>query len=888
MDHHIAGSITPTDDRLRRVAFVTVVANNYLHYAKTLMSSVRDHEPQASRYCVIADRDTNSAADLSAHFQVIRLEQLGLPAGESFMFQYSILELCTGVKPWALAWLLDRGYDEVIYLDPDILVYCPLKEIHELLCADVDIVLTPHLLAPVEDQCRPSELQIRQCGAYNLGFCAVRASESCRAFVAWWQSKLAKQCVVDIKRGIFVDQSWVDLVPGLFPGVAILRNPGYNVAYWNIAQRAIKRGPSGEWTANDTPLTFFHFSGIDPGQPEGFSRHQDRFTLATLGVARDLVLEYAALLQNNGAALYAGRPYGYSILGDGTPIVAEMRRLYRENERVRRELGDFPFDHPDAVTLPTTRFGIKWHYALREHAGRPLFSGFSPVEPDVETEGVWVADRASVLFPDIPSGRVNISGVYFPQAIELASGRASCELRIMQGKYLVHQQVLAESGPFCIDFELPPGRGEGARLLSLSCSSWFVPMEIGINSHDPRRLSWRIKHMRVGEIECVDCSRVPVMLSFDEYATVRGVNLVGYVNAESGVGEAARCWARAAAAAGIAYSLLDVGYQNRNLQRDGSVARLASAEPFDVDLFYVNADQAQRTIRHVRTVGRLARIAVGFWHWEQPRLPLRDLAAFDGLDEIWVASAFVQEAVARISPVPVFKLPHAIEFSVAPDAGRAAFGLPEGRFLVLVMFDFDSYRSRKNPDAAIKAFRIAAKDRPQAMLVIKTVNAHLHAVARSELEAHCRGRGDTTFIDDALTRQQTYDLEACCDCMISLHRAEGFGLGLAEMMYLGKPVIATGWSGNMEFMTPMNSFPVRYELVPRETKDGAYEAGQVWAEPDIDHAAECLGRLIDSPSVLRDTGDRAAASIREQLSPQAIGIRCRERLALLAWEHSDA
>ena len=758
---------------------------------------------------------------------------------------------------------------------------------HQLLGADADLVLTPHLLAPLEDQCRPGELQIRQCGAYNLGFCAVRASANTRRFLGWWQQKLATQCIVDLKRGIFVDQSWIDLAPGLFAGVAILRHPGYNVAYWNIAQRKLAKQASGAWLAGGSPLTFFHFSGLDAAHPEGFSRHQDRFTLSTLGVARELVLDYVARLDANGALRYARLPYGYGALADGTPIRDEMRRIYRDNPRIRSELGGSPFEHPKAAALPATRYGIKWHYALHERAGRALYSGFSPVEPDAAVEGVWVSDRASILFAAAPVGRVCIDGVYFPQAIELATRCASSTLRVFLGLQLVHQQDLQQAGGFSLAFDLPAADGASSEIMRIECSGAFVPMDIGINAHDPRRLAWRVKRLAIDALNHIDCTRNPVMLSFDDHAAVRGVNLIGYVSAESGVGEAARAWAKAAAAACIAYSVRDVGYQNRNPQRDVSALAHASREPFDVDLYYVNADQTQRTLRHVRDLGGVARIAIGFWHWEQPSLPLRDLAAFDGLAEVWVASAFVQDAVARISPLPVFKLPHAIEFSVSPESGRHSFGLPDDHFLVLLMFDFDSYRSRKNPDAALAAFRLAAADRPRVTLVIKTVNARLHAAERSALAAACAALPNVIFIDESYTRQQVYDLEACCDCMLSLHRAEGFGLALAEMMFLGKPVVATGWSGNMEFMTPMNSYPVDYALVKRTDTDGPYAAGQLWAEADVPHAAQGLRMLMDDPAVRDALGRRAAASIREQLSPLAIGIRCRQRLALLAWEHDD-
>jgi glycosyltransferase involved in cell wall biosynthesis len=138
------------------------------------------------------------------------------------------------------------------------------------------------------------------------------------------------------------------------------------------------------------------------------------------------------------------------------------------------------------------------------------------------------------------------------------------------------------------------------------------------------------------------------------------------------------------------------------------------------------------------------------------------------------------------------------------------------------------------------------------------------------------------LIDEVLTREQVYSLQAACDCLLSLHRAEGFGLAPAEMMYLGKPVIATGWSGNMEFMTPMNSFPVEYTLEPLQRSIGVYQAGLNWAEPSVEHAAHCLLRLLNDKNLASQIGARGAKTMRTEFSARAIGKRYRERLALVS------
>ncbi|MFO0030981.1 MAG: glycosyltransferase [Cyanobacteriota bacterium] len=365
-----------------------------------------------------------------------------------------------------------------------------------------------------------------------------------------------------------------------------------------------------------------------------------------------------------------------------------------------------------------------------------------------------------------------------------------------------------------------------------------------------------------------------------------GLTIVGYLSADLGLGEAARSLARSCIAADIPVSGIDVSFQTLSQKTDDTVTWPAVTAPLPVELFYVNADQTLPTLAllgDARFSEGLYRI--GFWHWEQPQIPQRHHAAFAHLDEVWVPSTFVQDAVAAVSPVPVFKVPHAVKFTPSPQASRQTFGLEPDRQLVLVMFDFHSFQYRKNPQAAIAAFRLAAKQAPSLGLVVKTQNGEAVPEALAELRAWLCDLPHVTFIDEVLTRQQMWDLQSCCDILLSLHRAEGFGLGPAEMMFLGKPVVATGWSATMDFMDADNAMPVRYELVPLAETIGPYDAGPVWADPDIDHAAWCLARLAEDSALVACIGARARESIQRTLDPLVIGRQVADRLSLIArWQ----
>lgn len=343
---------------LHKTAILTIVSNNYLHFARTMLQSAKQHHEGAKMYCVIVDTDLSYAKALSSEFEAIPLEKLKLPLGDEFLFQYSILELNTAVKPWAIEYVLERGHDKVIYVDPDIYFYGPMTEVELMLSAGTDILLTPHLLAPVADDKTPSELDIRRAGTYNFGFCAVKDSANTRDFLMWWQRKLTRDCVVDLDKGFFVDQGWIDLVPGLFENVGILRHSGYNVAYWNLAQRPLHQSAEGRYFAGNAPLVFFHFSGLDPFKPNAFSKHQNRFTLSTLGPARAVVENYTATVLKNAAETYDSLKYGFGYFANNENIPDAFRKLYRSSENIRKETGPLPFNNPSAMNAPYTNISF--------------------------------------------------------------------------------------------------------------------------------------------------------------------------------------------------------------------------------------------------------------------------------------------------------------------------------------------------------------------------------------------------------------------------------------------------------------------------------------------------------------------------------------------------
>ena len=274
------------------------------------MGSVQRHHPDWDRFVLVIGDKADAHPDEES-FTTVPLDVLPLPNPRQFCFRYSLIELNTAVKPWMFKHVFGRGYDRVIYLDPDIYIYSALAEIE---ASDAFLTLTPHLTGSIGGDDHPSERTILLAGAYNLGFLAVTRRPPLDRFLAWWKEKLEFQCLVDTARGLFVDQKWMDLAPGLFPGVAILRHEGYNVAYWNLGQRTV----AGQ-TVNGQPLRFFHFSGFDPAAPEMVSNHTD-LRVGETGDARKLIEGYAAALRAAGYESFRNASYAFGAFKDGTPI----------------------------------------------------------------------------------------------------------------------------------------------------------------------------------------------------------------------------------------------------------------------------------------------------------------------------------------------------------------------------------------------------------------------------------------------------------------------------------------------------------------------------------------------------------------------------------------
>ncbi|HEY6928899.1 MAG TPA: glycosyltransferase [Thermoanaerobaculia bacterium] len=345
-----------------------------------------------------------------------------------------------------------------------------------------------------------------------------------------------------------------------------------------------------------------------------------------------------------------------------------------------------------------------------------------------------------------------------------------------------------------------------------------------------------------------------------------GLNLIGYFDSSSGVGQSARSIADAAARAGIDVHRIEA-----------SAGQEKAAAPYDVNLFHVNADGAAATVEEMGPDLHRGRANIGYWYWESEEFPKRWQNRFDYFDEIWVASDYCRRAIAAASPVPVVLLPPAVVVARRENAKRQA-GVEDSGYLFLTMLDALSVPERKNPLGAVRAFARAFPEAGEASLLVLICNSEREPGLAPSLREASRG-ARVRIREEALPRNEVEALLSACDAYVSLHRSEGFGLPIAEAMSAGKPVVATAYSGNADYLDEATGFPVAWSgfTLPRTIRD--YDSGTRWAEPNEEHAIERLREVFENRAEARRRGEAARRRIAERYSPGVIGDQIASRMA---------
>lgn len=319
------------------------------------------------------------------------------------------------------------------------------------------------------------------------------------------------------------------------------------------------------------------------------------------------------------------------------------------------------------------------------------------------------------------------------------------------------------------------------------------------------------------------------------------INFAGHLNSETSIGKAARDNIRALSV-NFDITLNEITLSGNDDGRKFFAGhQLSESNPSPANILHFNPDQTEKFIRRYGRSYFGGKHSIGFWVWEVTKVLPRWKAAAQFYDQIWTASEYCANVFSEEFPdIPVNVVPHLVDVAKPSIAGRDDFGIPGDKFAFFFAFDAWSRIDRKNPEALVEAFRIVSDEFPDSVLVVKPRN--LDQKSKERIFGSI-DRKRLVFIDKYLEDADLSALVACCNCFVSLHRSEGFGLHLAEAMALGVPVVATGYSGNMQFMRANNSWQVKFDLKP--SLDPYYKpSGGLWADPDVVHAAEQMLDVI--------------------------------------------
>lgn len=341
----------------------TICAKNYLAQALTLRESFLKHNPSLNFFIFLADK-IDGVEDVDG---VVALDKSWIPDWVNMAFKYDVIEFNTSIKPFCFGKLFKEGYEKVIYLDPDIYVTRPLDYIYECL-NNKSVVLTPHY-CDIEEHFdgAVSEETFNKVGIYNLGFCALKNDKVGQEIAKWWQNRLQYKCYSQSSEGLFVDQKWMDYIPGFFPdATCVSSHHGMNVAIWNLHERELfideKQGYMirRKKTGDEFPLLFFHFSGFDPFETTVINRRHPQFNVTTYPSFKPIIEEYRERVYANGYDRFSKMTYGFNHYFDGsviTPLQRRIFRVYLNDHKV--EFNPFEINTPFYKILKNSRLLLK-------------------------------------------------------------------------------------------------------------------------------------------------------------------------------------------------------------------------------------------------------------------------------------------------------------------------------------------------------------------------------------------------------------------------------------------------------------------------------------------------------------------------------------------------
>ncbi|HUA75588.1 MAG TPA: glycosyltransferase family 4 protein [Solirubrobacteraceae bacterium] len=830
---------------------LTLVTPATLPQARVLAASLARHQPDWPHELLLIGREEGANVAGSGPAPRSIAEELDVEL-EHAIARHDAASLQRLLLPRVLKAQAERGEGPVLHLPPSAWLLADLGPFVTALERH-DVALVPRMSGDVPaDGLQPTREQMELAGRISDTIVAVGDSPAALGFLVWWFGYVEQMLgsLDGERRGARPeDLPWLarmlELAPARFT-TAVIDDPGVNLSLWNLHERTLETSGDGDGDGvvvdGRAPLRLLDLPGFEPGKPYRLSPSASRARVSRSPALGRLTARYAAELDAAGwAALDRSADIGRR-LGAGLVYDDVLAALHGLAESLGERFGDLFAPGGEEPFL-------RWLKAPAPVGGghginRYVFYRVARERPDVL--------RA---YPDLagPDGREYVAWCW-------AFGKD--EMTIPE-QFMPPRPGEAQDAPAA---EPPAGAGEPA-------PDEPGPDEPGEPGPDEPALGEPApgERQRLGERPAAGEPGPSVRVS-------------GYLGHALGLGAAARGYAQALAAANVPVSTASVPLHHLELPTElasgyglhsfEDVAHAAGRH--DVEIVAVNADELPGFVDRLGP-GYFTGPRIGIWGWETNSIPARWQRAFELVEEIWVYSRFMAENIGAVAPVPVLALPPPVQAPAEP-ATPLRLGLPGEDFLFLFVFDYLSTIQRKNPVGLIEAFKRAFAPGEGPRLLLKTINAPLRPLAEEEVLWAAERRPDIHVIDRSLSAAERDGLMAGCDCYVSLHRSEGFGLTMAEAMAIGKPVIATGYSGNLDFMDATNSLLVDYEPTLVGPECEIYPADGEWAQPSVEHAAELMRRVVADPVAAAELGANAREHVARALSPRATGEAMRRRL----------
>jgi glycosyltransferase involved in cell wall biosynthesis len=820
--------------------------------ATVLAQSFKSHHSE-DFYIFILDDDDYKLQDLENIYSIIRWHDLGIDGNEiaKMRMLYDVMEFATAIKPFVIEYLIKNGYSAVLYFDPDIEIFESIGEIFESVNSG-KIFLTPHITYPMAiDEKSPGEYDFLISGIYNLGFIGVPKIRL--DFLNFWKDRLRRHCISDISNALFVDQRWIDFVPGMYD-THISRYPGYNVAYWNINQRDITL-QNNKYFVNGQSLKFFHFSGFNPLKPYILSKYQTlkpRKPVVKNPPINMLCQNYAKSLINSGFIELSKTPYEYNLTPSGIKLTQPIRRLYREY-LLDSEDPEKQFEEPPNPFIDSESKFIEW---LNSPA--PTFGQISSSSVDSD-ENVARSVRKYIIH--ILKRADGISR----QIKQYAKGR---NIRDMV-KVELTDVSFEGLNPTIYQRELWKLRTDLQSAFPSPCEANRVDFLKWVKNHGTKEgvpnelsLGTDIKSNFFSYDKKQD-SFITLSKSFWRETPIRqpGINLIGNLTSESSTGKSARTLLETIKLSGLDYCVFDNKSTvfRKSVKLDDWGSDLSN---YKTNIMVLNADMI---VSYVEALGPSCfknHRTITLSAWELENMPMHLAKNFDLVDEVWSNSNFTKETIQKVTDREVYSFSLPVSVPILDDSySRDMFDIPKDKFVFLFCFDFLSELERKNPLGLIEAYTKAFREDEDSILVLKSVNSSFVKKKASLVFEEVLQRKDIILIDQYFSDNQVSGIINDSNAYISMHRAEGFGLTMAESMILGKPTIATGYSGNLDFMNNDNSFLIPYKKVLIPDTAAPYKGCGYWADPIIDDAVDLMREVKSMSSMVEEKSKKGQKDV---------------------------